>query len=139
MLFGHLVDEEDLAYIERIESDVRLLLFSGRLEVAPGIEIIEVGGRTPGQCVVRVSTRGGRTLIAIDAVHYFEEWSAMMLFGSGTDLVRMYESVDYIRGMMGNREIQRLVAGHDPVTVSRFARVSGRCEQVAATVGAVEV
>ena len=134
-LFHHSVDDDGLRHLETIESEGRMQLFTGATVLAPGIEVVEVGGHTPGQCVVRAQTSDGTVLLASDAVHYYEEYERDMLFTSVADLVQMYEGFDYIRGLMASGEVAHLVAGHDPGTLSRFRPVSGKYGHLAATIG----
>jgi glyoxylase-like metal-dependent hydrolase (beta-lactamase superfamily II) len=134
-LFHHSVDDEGLAYLGSVEADGRLRLFSGSADVAPGIEVVEVGGHTPGQCVVKVRTSDGTVLLASDAVHYYEEYERDMLFTSVADLVQMYEGFDRIRDMVSSGDVSHLVAGHDPGTLARFRSVPGDYAHLAATIG----
>lgn len=137
-MFHHSVDDEGLARLQGLKSEGRLRLFEGTLEVAPGIEVIEVGGHTPGQCVVKVKTSDGTVLLASDAVHFYEEYDRDMLFMSVADLVAMYEGFDYIRELLDSGEIDHLVAGHDPDTLSRFKAASGEYGHLGATIGQLD-
>ncbi len=110
-------------------------LFEGTAKIAPGIEVIEVGGHTPGQCMVKIATCEGTVLLASDAVHYYEEYERDMLFTSVADLVQMYECFDYIRDQVRSGEVRHLVAGHDPATLSRFRKAEGKYSDLAATIG----
>ncbi len=114
VLFHHAAHDEDLALLQELSATGRLKLFSGRSVVAPGVEVIEVGGHTPGQSVVRVQTDEGVVLLASDAIHYYEEYDADKLFVTVADLVKMYEGFDQIREMEEAGVIRHLVSGHDP-------------------------
>ncbi len=138
-MFHHSVDDDTLASLERIHSQGRLCLFQGTTVIAPGIFVIELGGHTPGQSVVKVATCDGTVLLASDAVHYYEEYDRDMLFMSVADLVAMYEGFDYIRDLANSGEIDHLVAGHDPTTLSRFAKAPGDYGHLAATIGRFDV
>lgn len=135
VMFHHAVEDEELAYLAKVNEQGRLTLFSDRLEVAPGIEVIVVGGHTPGQCVVRVQTSDGAVLLASDAIHYYEEYDRDMLFTSVADLVEMYEGFDRIHEMESAGIIEHLVSGHDPDTLSRFKPALGELAGIAATIG----
>lgn len=137
-LFHHSVDDEDLACVERVAEEGRLRPFSGSLTVAPGVEVIEVGGHTPGQCMVKVRTSEGTVLLTSDAVHYYEELERDWLFTSVANLVEMYESFDRIRTMLETGEVDVLVSGHDPDTLSRFTPVVGPHAGLAATIGRLD-
>ena len=135
VLFHHSVDDDSVAHLHQVQREGRLRLFRGAITPAPGIEVLEVGGHTPGQCVVRVQTDEGSVLLASDAVHYYEEYERDMLFSSVANLVQMYEGFDRIRAMIDAGEVEHLVSGHDPDTLSRFAPVSGAYGALAATIG----
>lgn len=138
LLFHHSVDDDDLTYVRRVEREGRLCLFSGSRIVAPGVEVLEVGGHTPGQCMVKVSTSEGSVLLASDAVHYYEEYERDRPFTSVANLVEMYEAFDRIRAMIDGGEVQHLVAGHDPDTLSRFSPSEGPYSALAATIGTLD-
>lgn len=138
-LFHHSVEDGELAHLRQIEEEGRLVLFDDRAEVAPGIEAIAVGGHTPGQAVVRVATDEGTVLLASDAVHYYEEYEADMLFSSVADLVEMYEAFDTIRAMEAAGSVDVVVAGHDPDTLRRFKAAQGDLAPLISTIGSTDV
>jgi glyoxylase-like metal-dependent hydrolase (beta-lactamase superfamily II) len=137
-MFAHSVDDRDLAGLGSLRSEGRLGLFAGVLDLAPGIEVVEVGGHTPGQCIVKVRTADGTVLLASDAVHFYEEYERDMLFMSVANLVQMYEGFDYLRELVTSGEVEHLVAGHDPSTLSRFKPVTGPYAHLAATIGQLD-
>ncbi len=137
-MFAHSVDDRDLAGLSSLKSEGRLKLFARALDLAPGIEVVEVGGHTPGQCVVKVRTCEGTVLLASDAVHFYEEYERDMLFMSVANLVQMYEGFDYLRDLVTSGEVEHLVAGHDSSTLSRFRPVAGPYGHLAATIGRVD-
>ncbi len=135
-LFHHSVDDEDLAHLQKIRAEGRLELFEGCYTLAPGIELLEVGGHTPGQTVVVVKTRDGSVLLASDAVHYYEELERDMPFSSVANLVEMYAAFDTIRSLLEAGEARHLVTGHDPGTLDRFCAAEGPLSGFVATIGA---
>jgi glyoxylase-like metal-dependent hydrolase (beta-lactamase superfamily II) len=136
-LFHHSVDNEDLSLLRSLADDGRLSLFQGSISIAPGIEVIEMGGHTPGQSIVKVNTSEGVVLLASDALHYYEELERDMIFTSVSDIVRMYECFDRIRDMMAAGEVDHLVSGHDPDTLSRFKGMAGEHGELAASIGSL--
>ncbi|MFI5953940.1 N-acyl homoserine lactonase family protein [Cryptosporangium sp. NPDC051539] len=119
-LFHHSVEETELDHLARVVADGRATLFDGAYQVAPGVELLEVGGHTPGQSVVTVATSAGPVLLASDAVHYYEEYEREMPFTSVADLVGMYTAFGRIRSLVDAGEVEHVVAGHDPSTLARF-------------------
>ena len=95
------------------------LTLTGRARtVAPGIELIQVGGHTPGQAIVTVATAGGPVILASDAVHYYEELERDRPFSIVADLADMYAAYDQIRELAAAGA--PVVAGHDPLVADRF-------------------
>jgi glyoxylase-like metal-dependent hydrolase (beta-lactamase superfamily II) len=134
-LFHHSVEDEELAHLHRVAEEGRMVLFDERIDVAPGIDVLVVGGHTPGQSVVRVATDEGTVLLASDAIHYYEEYDADMLFTSVADLVEMYEAFDTIRQMEKSGSVDVLVSGHDPDTLRRFTPLDGELADLVGTIG----
>jgi glyoxylase-like metal-dependent hydrolase (beta-lactamase superfamily II) len=135
-LFHHSVEDDELATLRRIAAEGRIEFFDGSTTIAPGVEVIEVGGHTPGQSVVKVNTDEGVVLLASDAVHYYEELEDDLPFSSAADLVAMYAGFDRIHGMVAAGEVQHVVSGHDPGTLDRFTSASGDLAGFVATIGA---
>jgi glyoxylase-like metal-dependent hydrolase (beta-lactamase superfamily II) len=135
-LFHHSVEDDELERLARAAADGRVEFFSDTVTVAPGIEVTEVGGHTPGQSVVRVATAEGTVLLAADAVHYYEELEESLPFSSVADLVGMYAAFDRIKGWVSDGQVAHVVSGHDPVTLGRFTPLPGGLADQVATIGA---
>lgn len=133
--FHHSVEDDELAHLAAAHAAGRVTAFAGRFEPAPGIEVIEVGGHTPGQSVVRVRTSEGPVLLASDAIHYYEEYEHDRPFVSVASLVDMYAAFDRIRGWIADGSVRHLVSGHDPDTLARFTPLRGELAGLAATIG----
>lgn len=132
--FHHSVEDSELDDLARARTEGRITEFSDRFDVAPGIEVIQVGGHTPGQAIVRVATDEGDVILASDAIHYYEEYEADMPFTYVQDVRGMYAAFDSIRELMVSAT--HLVSGHDPDTLARFTPVSeGLLAGNAATIG----
>ena len=136
-MFHHSIEDEELRHLNEVNTQGRLHLFDTTLTVAPGVDVLVVGGHTPGQAVVKVRTSEGTVLLASDAIHFYEEYDRDRLFMSVADLIAMYEGFDRVREMQESGEIDHLVAGHDPSTLGRFAPASGHYAQQIATIGTV--
>lgn len=134
-LFHHSVEDSELEYLTRRHREGTLTVFDTRYEIVPGVEVIEIGGHTPGQSVVRVNTSDGVVLLASDAVHYYEELERDMPFSSVTNVADMYAGFDRIRGMAASGEIDLVVSGHDPSTLTRFTPATGDLSGFVATIG----
>jgi len=137
--FHHSVEDTEVEQLENVAKEGRLTTFTDRLEVAPGIEIIEIGGHTPGQSIVSVATAEGTVLLASDALHYYEEFERDIPFTYVADLIGMYDGFDRIRAMGEAGEYVHLVSGHDPSTLERFTPVTeGPLAGLAATIGGAQ-
>lgn len=135
LLFRHSAEGGDLEAIDRAVAEGRVDAFGDRLEVAPGVEVIRVGGHTPGQAVVLVQTSEGPVLLASDAVHYYEEYESHMPFMSVADLVQMYGAFDLISSWVADGTVAHVVSGHDPDTLTRFPPLGGVLAGNAAIIG----
>jgi glyoxylase-like metal-dependent hydrolase (beta-lactamase superfamily II) len=122
--FAHTTDASELDRLRALREAGRLTLTGRAHQVAPGIELTEVGGHTPGQAVVTVATRGGPVILASDAVHYYEELERDRPFSTVADLAGMYAAFDQIREM-GAEPGARVVAGHDPLVAELFTGRGG--------------
>lgn len=133
--FHHSVDADGLAALAHARSEGRVETFSGALTVAPGVNVLEVGGHTPGQAIVRVETTVGPVLLASDSVHYYEELEADMPFAYVADLPEMYRVFDLVSDLVATGQITHLVPGHDPSTLERFPPYEGIPGGLAAIIG----
>jgi len=76
-----------------------------------------------GQLAVIVGTARGETVIASDALHYYEEMTQDRPFAHVTDVPAMYAGFAWLREQAAaGREI---VAGHDPQVMQRYPAVTG--------------
>lgn len=131
-MFSHFGDQQEVAAILQAKDEGRLREFEGRCEIAPGVELLEVGGHTPGQLVVRVQTDLGPVILAADAAHFHEEVERDMLFQSMTDLPMAYQALDWLR----NEAVVAIITGHDAGELDRFERIEGPLADLVAIVGA---
>jgi len=114
-------EPEEIALLARRRGDGTLSLFTGQSTLAPGIELIEVGGHTPGQLIVTVAAPdGGTAVLASDALHFYEEVERDRPFAITADLPAMYRAYDTL-AQLASQPGTHLVAGHDPAVRDRFA------------------
>jgi glyoxylase-like metal-dependent hydrolase (beta-lactamase superfamily II) len=112
-LFSHFGDPSEIDELRRAESEGRLRPFSGSATIADGVELIEVGGHTPGQAMVSVATSEGTVLIASDAAHFVEELERDMPFVSMADVPQSYRVLERIR----LTDASHVLTGHDAGTL----------------------
>ena len=138
-LFHHSIEDNEIEGLLAAQADGRVRTFEDGIEIAPGITMRTVGGHTPGQAVVLVDTAHGRVLLTSDAVHYYEELERDMPFVSVADVVGMYDAFRSIRSLVDEGEVQHVVSGHDPSTLSRFTPATGDLAGFGATIGQLGV
>jgi glyoxylase-like metal-dependent hydrolase (beta-lactamase superfamily II) len=115
-------EPEEIELLAQRRRDGTLSLFTGQATLAAGIELVEVGGHTPGQLIVNVAAPGGGTVVlASDALHFYEEVERDRPFAILADLPGMYRAYDTL-AQLASQPGTRLVAGHDPAVRARFAR-----------------
>ena len=121
--FADTTEASELDHLRKLCEAGRLTLAGRAHQVAPGIELTQVGGHTPGQAIVTVATAAGPVVLASDAVHYYEELERDRPFSTVANLADMYAAFDQIRELAGGGA--RLVAGHDPLVAGRFRGRAG--------------
>jgi glyoxylase-like metal-dependent hydrolase (beta-lactamase superfamily II) len=117
--FAWAAEPGDISELRRIHAAGRLTLFDASYAPAPGIELLEVGGHTPGQVVAAVATADGGAVLASDAVHYYEELERDRPSAMVADLRQMYRAYDQLRELASQAGTE-IVAGHDPAVGTRF-------------------
>ena len=122
-LFMTSAEEADIDALRQLSEAGRIDFISGRASVAPGIEVVEIGGHTPGQLTVIVGTARGETVIASDALHYYEEMTQDRPFAHVTDVPAMYAGFAWLREQAAAGH--SIVAGHDPQVMQRYPAVAG--------------
>lgn len=130
-LFSHFGDPEEVDELRRIEAEGRLRPFTGRTAIADGVELVEVGGHTPGQAMVVVETAVGRVLIASDAAHFVEELERDMPFVSMADVPQSYRVLDEIR----RTDAVQVLTGHDAGTLDGLEPLGAPLPGLAAVIG----
>jgi len=89
-------------------------------QLRPGVQLIQVGGHTPGQLIVTVDDGAGTVILASDALHHYEEVDCDRPYAVLSDLPAMYRAYDLLAEIAAEPGA-RLVAGHDPLVRERFA------------------
>ncbi|HEV7625164.1 MAG TPA: N-acyl homoserine lactonase family protein [Streptomyces sp.] len=119
------IEESEVAHLSVVREEERLTLIDKARTIAPGIEVVPVGGHTPGQVVVLVATPGGGTaVLASDSAHYYEELDLDRPFAFVADLEAMYRGFDLLNDL-ARTPGHVLVPGHDPEVMRRFPSFEG--------------
>jgi len=122
--FAAHAEPAEIALLASARADGRLTLFRGQHTLAPGLELIELGGHTPGQLIASVTTSSvstgeGTAVLASDALHFYEEVERDRPFAILADLPAMYRAYDTL-AQLASQPGTHLVAGHDPAVRARF-------------------
>lgn len=124
--FAAQAEPDEIAALRQARDAGRLTLFRQQLTLAPGVELVEVGGHTPGQLIVTAATAAtgtagtGTAVLASDALHFYEEAERDRPFAIVADLPAMYRGYDLLNDL-ARQPGTHLVAGHDPLVRQRFA------------------
>lgn len=120
-LFALHSEADELELLASARKAGRLTLTCGSsTQLGPGIELVEVGGHTPGQLVVMIDDGAGTVILASDALHHYEEVDRDRPYAILSDLPGMYRAYDLLAELAAAPGA-RLVAGHDPQVRARFA------------------
>jgi glyoxylase-like metal-dependent hydrolase (beta-lactamase superfamily II) len=121
--FAHSVEEAEIEAIRAAVDAGRVRRLLGGEEIAEDVHALHLGGHSPGQMALAIfGTRPG-VILASDAAHFYEELERDRPFAVLADLAEMYEGYDTLREVAG--DVGRIVPGHDPEVMERFARVEG--------------
>jgi glyoxylase-like metal-dependent hydrolase (beta-lactamase superfamily II) len=132
--FSYYAEQAEIQYLRQRHEEGKLNLFTGRCSPAPGLDVVEVGGHTPGQSVVRLQTTAGPVMLASDAVHFYEELERDMPFIAISSLPEMYNVFTHLRDQVRTTDLI-IVPGHDPDVLRRFAACEGALRGNAVTIG----
>ncbi|MFB2597783.1 N-acyl homoserine lactonase family protein [Herbiconiux sp. P17] len=118
-LEGEFTTADDLAVIERAESEGRLTLVSEETEVFPGVTVYPIGGHCPGELLTRVQTAGGSLLLTVDAAHFYEQIEHEWPFFAFTDLDEMKNGLAFIN-RLARETGATIIPGHDARVRAKF-------------------
>jgi glyoxylase-like metal-dependent hydrolase (beta-lactamase superfamily II) len=115
---------EDTVDLVRCLYEDRVVFHQGNQTLAPGVELLQIGGHTRGLQSLRVFTNRGWVVLASDATHYYDNMRLQnpfpIVFNVG-DMVTGYET------LMRNAESpDHIVPGHDPEVIRIYPRLPHR-------------
>ncbi|MGH1361382.1 MAG: N-acyl homoserine lactonase family protein [Burkholderiaceae bacterium] len=96
----------------------RVEFHDGDADLAPGLQLIKVGGHTNGLQSVRVHTKRGWVVVASDASHYYENIGAESPFPIVFNLGDMLDGYKRLLSLADSPA--HLVPGHDPLVRERY-------------------
>lgn len=122
-LLAWTVDSADVETVQSLQREGRLQVVETSSQLFPGIQVTTVPGHTPGQMITRVDTRGGALVLASDALHYYEEMDRDRPYAFFHDIEGMYRTYEVLRELDAQPDVT-VVAGHDPLVMTRFTTVA---------------
>jgi glyoxylase-like metal-dependent hydrolase (beta-lactamase superfamily II) len=128
---GRMVEPADVVELVRLNFERRVRFVDGDEEMADGIGLHRVGGHAPGLQVVTVDAVGGPLVLASDAVHFYANLELDRPFVVVHSVPGAYEAFDRVRALAGGDD-DRIVPGHDPLVLERYAPASAALEGRAA-------
>jgi len=119
-LIRHAYAVDDVVDIVRGVYDKRVRFYEGDAELAPGIELVHVGGHTKGLQAVRVHTQRGWVVLASDASHFYDNIHNESPFPIVFHVGDMLDGYVKLQKLADSKE--HLIPGHDPLVFSSYPR-----------------
>lgn len=114
----HAYAVEDVVDVVRGVYDKRVDFYQGHDEIAPGLQLLHIGGHTEGLQAVRVHTARGWIVLASDASHYYENMERQAPFPIVHDVAAMLAGYDTLLKYAESPD--HIVPGHDPLVRARY-------------------
>ncbi len=114
--------EDVVELVRKVYAD-RVVFHAGDSLLAPGVELMLIGGHTRGLQAVRVRTARGWVVLASDASHYYENIEAERPFPIVHNVAEMLDGHRRLKAAAPSP--QHVVPGHDPEVLRRYPRIEG--------------
>jgi len=128
--FAHHYEPEDVADMVKMNFAQRVEMHDGPVTLAPGFELIPVGGHTPGLQVARVHTARGWVVVASDASHFYDNIETGRPFSNACDVRDMLAAFDTVYAAADSK--QHVIPGHDPLVLARYPAPSPELQGIVA-------
>jgi len=119
----HAYSVEDVVELVRKVYADRVVFHAGDAVLAPGVELMHIGGHTKGLQSVRVHTERGWVVLTSDASHYYENMVEERPFPIVFNVADMLAG--HRRLMQAADSPAHIVPGHDPEVLARYPRIAG--------------
>ena len=126
--FASSFEVEDIVALIRLNYAGRVRLYSGVVELAPGITLHPAPGHSAGLQFVRVNTARGVVVLASDATHYYENIETDRPFPICVDVAATLDSYELVRAAAPSPA--HIVPGHDPLVMQRYPAPSPELEGI---------
>jgi glyoxylase-like metal-dependent hydrolase (beta-lactamase superfamily II) len=129
-VFRHAYDVQDIVHLVRRVYSNRVTFHHGRVTLAPGVELIKIGGHTQGLQSVRVHTQRGWLVLASDASHYYENMMRASPFPIVFHVGDMLDGFETLRRLASSPD--HIIPGHDPLVREWYPIWGDRADDVVA-------
>jgi glyoxylase-like metal-dependent hydrolase (beta-lactamase superfamily II) len=116
----HAYSVDDVVDLVRKVYANRVVFHAGDALLAPGVELMLIGGHTKGLQSVRVRTARGWVVLASDASHYYENHESEKPFPIVFNVADMLAGHQRVKAAADSP--QHVVPGHDPQVLERYPR-----------------
>ena len=117
-LLRHPYAVDDVVEIIRGVYNDRISFYTGDQQIAPGIQLVLLGGHTAGLQAVRVHTARGWVVLASDAAHFYENIHHESPYPIVFHVGDMLEAFDKVLSLADTPD--HMVPGHDPLVLQRY-------------------
>ena len=118
----HAYAVDDVVELVRKVYDERVVFHDGDSLLAPGVQLLRIGGHTKGLQAVQVATARGSVVLASDASHYYENMT------QGRPFPIVFNVADMLQGYARLHEAadspEHIVPGHDPRVLAIYPRLN---------------
>lgn len=117
-IFRHAYAVADVLDVVQGVYDQRVTFYKGDARIAPGIELLLIGGHTKGLQSVRVHTARGWIVLASDATHFYENLERQSPFPIVHNVGDMLRGYDILKQNADSPD--HIVPGHDPQVLACY-------------------
>lgn len=129
-LFRHSYDVADVTDVVHSLYENRVVFYQGDAELAPGVELVWIGGHTQGLQAVRVYTSRGWVMLASDATHYYANMQNDAPFPLVFNVGDMLKGYEKLRKLSDSPE--HIIPGHDPLVTAIYPRAGNPSDEIMA-------
>ena len=126
---GHSYHVEDVVGMVRLNFKGRVELWSGSVEIAPGLVLYPAPGHSAGLQIVRVHTRRGWVVLASDATHFYENMATNRPFTTALHVGEMLDAYRLLERLAPSP--RHIVPGHDPYVLREYPAPTAELESIA--------
>ncbi|MET0509423.1 MAG: N-acyl homoserine lactonase family protein [Burkholderiaceae bacterium] len=124
----HAYAAEDVVDVVRGVYEDRVAFGLGDVELAPGLQLLLIGGHTDGLQSVRVHTKRGWVVLASDASHFYENIHRRSPFPIVFHVGDMLAGWQRLLSLCETPD--HLVPGHDPAVLERYPSIGAKQNEV---------